>query len=259
MRYALILALMLSTTAFAQQSAPTVSLNLSDADIVQAFESLSKQANVSILGDSTASGKVTCSLSGLTVDQALDAVCKMNKLQWYKTYAGADEQLSADKLLKVVDALREIQGAPVICTDPEKKTRTVFIPDAGSVDTSALVTGLKLREVYVVRAIPAPKESSAVDTAKTKTTPSDKSTGEKSKAKSGDKGKTPNDALQHAMQGDARGAGNALWDTVKQMPANEQYQAISQLRKDYMKSLTPQQRKDLVKMLHQPKPKPRRK
>ncbi len=246
MRHNLLLLLLLANISLAQQSAPAVSLNLDNADIVQALESLSKQANVSILGDSTVSGKVTCSLSGLSVDQALDAVCKMNKLQWYRTYAAPDEKLSADKLLKVMDALREIQGAPVICTDPEKKTRTIFIPDAGSVDTSALVAGLKLKEVYVVRATPAPKQVG---------TTTDKKTG---KVVTGSRdGSSQDDAVSHAMQGDTKGAGDSLWDTVRQMPMNEQYQAVKRLNNDFWKSLTPQQRKQLKALEHQqPRTKP---
>lgn len=243
MRYLLIICLILLTfgAALAQQGvAPSVSLNLSDADILDAFKTLSQQANVSILGDSTVSGKVTCSLSGLTVDQAMDVVCKMNKLQWYKTYAGTGtgETLSADKLLKIVDALGQIAGASVICTDPEKKTQTVFIPDAATVDTSALVTSLKLKEVYVVRAIPEPTSEPAKPEEKTK----DKT---KTKADTGSKGKTSKDDLKNPPLSDPNAAAQDAWDYVKQLPLDQQYQVVSQLRRDFNKSLSPQQKKDL--------------
>ena len=255
MRFALIICLFVFMVgaAFAQQSAtPQVSLNLSDAGVLQAFESLSKQANVSILGDSTVSGKVTCDLSGLTVDQALDIVCKTNKLQWYKTYAGAGagETLSADKLLKIVDALGRIGGASVICTDPQKKTQTVFIPDAASVDTSALVTGLKLKEVYVVRAIPEKKEDPAKPEDKPKS-----------------KGKPSKGDLKDPSLSDPKAATKEAWDYVKQLPLDQQYQVVSQLRRDFLKTLSPQQKKDLQayehqqqkQRLQQPRQKPRKK
>ena len=83
----------------------TISLQLNDVDITQALTTLSQQANVTVLGDTTVKGKVTCSLSGLTTEQALDTICKMNKLEWYKTYAGAGTELSASKLFKLLDAL----------------------------------------------------------------------------------------------------------------------------------------------------------
>ncbi len=224
MRFAvvLILILCLSGAVFAQQAQTgAISLSLTDTDIAVALATLSQKANVSILGDNTVKGKVSCSLSGMTIDQALDNICKMNKLEWYKTYAkaGATEKPSASKLFKLLDALKDLGGAAVICSDPVAKTQTVYIPgaEAGSVDASTLATSMKLKEIYLVRAIPVPVE---------KTEPTKV-------------------ALGSPLQGDAAAAAGQLYGYLQQMPMDQQLQTMNELRHQFFNNMTDDQRNQM--------------
>jgi len=220
MRY-LILAcvlLLMSGAAYAaeQEAAPTVSLQLSEADISEALASVSQQGQVSILGDATVKGKVSCGLSGLTVGQALDTICKVNKLQWVKAYVRTDEKLGAGKLFELLDALKELGGSALIYEDPSAKGQTVFVPGAGGdpVDTSTLVSTLKLKQVYLVRAEPVPE----AETPKAAPQPT-----------------------QIAPPADPRVAAEQVWGYFGQMPMQQQFEAMRELGRMIWQSMTPEQ------------------
>ena len=227
--------LLLAGACWAQGTAQpaTVSLQLSDVDITQALTTLSQQGGMAIVGDATVKGKVSCSLSGVSAQEALDTLCKMNKLEWYKTYAspGSDQKISASKLFTLLDALKDLGGAAVICEDPKTQTRTVFVPSAGadSVDASALASGLKLKEVYLVRAIPDPEKVKA-DKAKAQQTAS------------AGLGAPPSDPAVAAGQ---------LYNYFTQMPMEQQFQTMDQVRHMMFDNMTPEQRQQLHDMFRQ--------
>jgi hypothetical protein len=229
MRFILIVCLfaLLVGAAYAQQSQPaSVALDFSNVDVAQALSALSTKANVNILGDSTVKGTVSCSLSGVTAEQALDTICKMNKLEWYKTYTTAttsiDDKATASKLFKLLDALKDLGGSAVICSDPKTQTQTVFIPNAGakSLDTSTVATDLKLKSIYIVRAIPDPAKLQA-DKAKT------------------DASKT---ALGNPANTDPKTAAGQLVGYLQQMPMDQQLQTMSEMRHQMFDNMTPEQR-----------------
>lgn len=221
MRFAFVVCavLLLVGVAFAQQSQPaTISIQLSDVDITEALTTLSQKGNVSILGDATVKGKVSCSLSGVTAEQALDTLCKMNKLEWYRTYTSATSDASASKLFKLMDALKELGGAAVICTDPKSKTQTVFVPNAEpkSVDTTTIANGLKMKEVYLVRAIPDPAAK-------------------KDEAK-------PDPKLAAEALGDPAAAATQLYNYFQQMPMEQRFQTMDQLRHQMFSNMSDAER-----------------
>ena len=219
MRYVIFACVMLlmSGAAYAaeQGTAATVSLQLSEADIVEALASVSQQGQVSILGDATVKGKVSCGLSGLTVEQALDTICKVNKLQWVKAYVRTDEKLGAGKLFELLDALKELGGSALICEDPSTKGQTVFVPGVGSdpVDASTLVSTLKLKQVYLVRAAPDPAEKQAEAA-----------------------------TVLPPVSGDPRAAAEQVSSYLGQMPMQQQFEAMHELRHMMFDNLTPEQR-----------------
>ncbi len=233
MRFILIVCLLMLVvgTAFAQTAPAKIALSLDNVDITQALTTLSQKANVSILGDPTVKGTVSCSLSDVTAEQALDTICKMNKLEWYKTYASANggEQLSASKLFKLMDALKDLGGSAVICTDPKTQTQTVYVPGAKSVDTTPLATGLKLKEVYIVRAIPDPAKIQA----------------EKDKA-----AKAASN-LGNPAGTDPKTAAGQLLGYLQQMPFEQQMQTMHEMRHQYFDNMTPQQREQLRQYFQQ--------
>lgn len=228
--FAVCLIMLVMGAACAQQAqSGNVTLNLSDTDITQALTTLSQQGNISILGDASVKGKVSCSLSGVTAEQALDTICKMNKMEWYKTYSAASDSTTdkpnATKLFKLLDALKDLGGAAVICSDPKTQTQTVFIPNAGtSVDTPALANGLKLKAVYLVRAIPDPAAKTAA-----------KST----------------DVAKNVPLGDTKALANSFYTALQQMPMDQQFQTMSDLRHQIFDNMTPQQRDDMQNYFRQ--------
>lgn len=226
--------LLLAGACWAQGTAQsaTVSLQLSDVDITQALTTLSQQGGMAIVGDTTVKGKVSCSLSGVSAQEALDTLCKMNKLEWYKTYAspGSDQKISASKLFTLLDALKDLGGSAVICEDPKTQTRTVFVPGAGadSVDASALASGLKLKEVYLVRAIPDPEKAKA----------------DKAKAQqAGGKLDVP--------PTDPQIAAGQLWNYFNQMPLQQRFETMHQLRHLMTDNMTPEQQQQMRDMFRQ--------
>ncbi len=219
MRY-LILAcvlVLMSGAAYAaeQEAAPTISLQLSEADITEALASVSQQGRVSILGDATVKGKVSCGLSGLTVEQALDTICKVNKLQWVKAYVRTDEKLGAGKLFELLDALKELGGAVLICEDPSSKGQTVFVPSAGGdpMDASALASTLKLKQVYLVRAEPDPAAEKQSEPA----------------------------TVLPPVSGDPRVAAEQVHNYFGQMPLQQQFEAMRELGRMIWQSMTPEE------------------
>jgi len=224
MKYsAMVLSLMLLSGMALAQEAGSISLQFTDADIVDVLTSVSQQAQVSVVADATVKGKVGCGLTGITVAQALDAICKPNKLEWYKAYTGVGaEKPNASELFKLMDALKDLGGAALICEDPKSKVQTVFVPSAGegSVDNSAIAAQLKLKEIYMIRAIPDPAAIQA----------------EKDKAKTGSN-------LAGSPPSDPQAAAQQVWGYFQQMPQQQAFDTMHEFRRKFFDGMSGDQRR----------------
>jgi len=233
MRYVFILLLLVFVMGAVQAADTTqqakISLDLANLDVAQAFEKLSQASQITILGDSTVKGNVTCNLSDVTVDQALDIICKMNKLVWVKVYTSSsgDEKLSASKLFKLLDALKELGGSAVICENAAAGTQTVFVPGAkaGAVNAGSVAENLNLKPVYLVRAEPDPAAEA-----------------EKEK-----QGQTANQVTLAAAS-DPQAAAQNVWNYFSQMPIEQGFQAMEELRRMFFQSMTPDQMRQMHDM-----------
>lgn len=230
MRHAIVLGLvlLLASCAFGQTQPNTLTLQLNGVDITQALTAISEKAQVTILGDTTVKGTVNCNLSNITLEQALDTICKMNKLVWMKAYTSANpnDKANATKLFNLFDALKELGGSSLICVDPATQSQTIYVPGATneSVDTDSVASGLKLKPVYLIRAEPDP---AAIAAAKEK---------EKQAQQAGLNGNPPADSKVAAQQ---------VWGYFTRMPMDQQFQAMHELRNMMFNNLTPEQRHQL--------------
>lgn len=227
MKYALILMMLLAAVSLhaAEPAATTVTLQFDGAEIGEVLSSLSSQAGISIIGDSTVKGKVTCNLSKIGLTEALDAVCKMNKLEWVKTYVGTEERPNAARIFKQLDALKELYDAPLIYEDPKTKGQAVFVPPSAEtpVDVSGLKSSLKLREIYLVRAEP---DLEAIAAAK-----------EKEKAAAEQAGSF----ARVSPPSDPRAAAKDVWGYFGQMTMDQQFAVLREVGSLIRENLTPEQ------------------
>jgi len=215
--------LLISAVCAADQQAASpakVSLQFDNVDASEALVSLAQKAQVTVLGDASVKGKVNCGLNDVTVDQALDAICKTNKLEWYKAYVDAPaqgEKLDVAKIFTLLDALKALGKASLVCQDPSKQQETVFISGAkvGAVNAAPMSEALNLKPVYLVRAIPQP--APPADAAKQ--TPSQL-------------GVPPADVM---------GAATQVWDYFSQMPADKQFQVMREVGRMMWQNMSPEQ------------------
>jgi hypothetical protein len=202
------------------QESYKVSLDLMSADITEALTKLSQQANVSIMGDSTVKGKVTCNLNDVTLEQALDTICKMNKLTWVKVYVSADvlAKQSPSEIFGLLDALRQLSTSALICEDPQAQKQVVFVPDASinSIDVSTISKSLNLKPVYLLRA--------ELEVQSTKT-----------EQKNSTSGLTVPPA-------DPRVAASQLWNYFSQIPVEQRWEVMRHLRDMLFQYTTPEER-----------------
>lgn len=224
--------MLIAGLASAADQAATVSLQFTDADITEVLASISQQAQVSVVADATVKGKVGLSVSGVSVADSLDMVCKPNKLEWYKAYTGVGtEKPSAGKLFKLMDALKDLGGSALICEDPKNQAQTIFVPNTGtgSVDNSAIASQLKLKEIYLIRAIPDPAAIQA----------------EKDKAKS------QTNALATVPSSDPQVAAQQVYGYFTQMPMQQAMDTMHQLRHMFYDNMTPEQRDQMRQSFQQ--------
>lgn len=229
----LILLFLLASAVFAGNTdSVKVSLDLTTADINDAFTKLSQQAKVSIMGDSTVKGKVTCSLNNVTPEQALDIICKMNKLVWVKAYVSADPSVkqTPSEVFALMDTLKQLNGTTVVFEDPKSQKQTMFVreAEAGSIDMTALSGALNLKPVYMVRAEP-------------------EQVAKKTDAKNGDTNLTNPPT-------DPRIAASQVWDYFGKMSSEQRWEVMRQLRDLMFKTLTPEERDRLFHHERPPMP-----
>lgn len=143
-----------------------VVIEFEDVDAADALVALSQKAQVTILGDATVKGKVSGNfINEVPIEDVLNAICKPNNLEWFRAHVSVapNERPNAQRVLALIDALKGLGNTSLIVQNPLKKQDTVFIAAAegGSVDFSSLADSLKLRSVFVVRAIPQPTDPNA--------------------------------------------------------------------------------------------------
>lgn len=236
MRCLIVLSLLVFLAAAGQaadQAEPAkINLELADLDVGQALSNLSQMCQITVLADPGLKGRVTCNLSSVTVEQALDIICKTNKLVWVKVYVRpkADGQLSASTLFKLLDSVKELGGSALICEDTKAQSQTIFIPSAqtGSVDASAIAKELKLTTVYLVRTESDPAASAKDETEKTDAT--------------GPAGVAP---LLQIPPSDPREAAGRAWDYFRQMPIEQSVRAVHELQHMLYRNMSPEQREEL--------------
>ncbi len=220
----LVLPIGIALSAEDSGSPMSISLTLDDVDVSEALAVISQKAQAAVLGDPSVKGKVTCSLSDVTVEEALGVVCGMNKLQWVRAYASPDPEgkLSAAKLFEVLDALKELGGSSLICVDPKSQTETVFVPGAkpDSIDLPAISADLNLKPVYLIRAEVDPKSAEAAKQKKLAEKPM---------------------GLQ-APPADPGAAAQRVWDYFSQMPSEQRFQVMHELGHMLRENMTPEER-----------------
>lgn len=228
MRYVIILSLLVllvGAVQAADQAPPAkISIQLADLDVEQAFTNLSQMSQLMILGDSTVKGKVNCNLSDVTAEQALDTICKMNNLEWLKIYANPNkaEKLTASKLFEMLDTLKQLSGSALISEDATAQTQTVFIPGAkqGTVDVTSIATSQSLKPIYLVRAVPDPAAIAA------------------EKEKQAQLAKNLGTVVPPA---DPKAAAQQVWGYFNQMPMQQTFQVMHELRQMMFQNMTPEQ------------------
>ena len=218
--FAILLMLMTAMHASAADNpSAKISFKLKDTDVGKAFSILTQQGGIPVIGDPSVTGKVNCSLNNVTVDEALDVICKINKLSWLKVYAVPEENGSfvPSKLFKVYDALVELGGGSLICENPETSTQTAFVPalKAGTISTD-VARSLNLKPVYIVRIMP---EITAAKEAKAKQ--EQEAMLEKQRQESMAYGIPP---------GDPQMAADRIWDYFNQMTSDQRRQFVDTIR-----------------------------
>ena len=138
-----------------------VIIQFEDVDAADALVALSQKAQITILGDATVKGKVSGNfINEVPIEDVLNTICKPNNLEWYsaRISIAPNERPNAQRILALIDALKGLGNTSLIVQNPLKKQDTVFIAaaEAGSVDFGPLSDSLKLRPIYVVRAVPQP-------------------------------------------------------------------------------------------------------
>ncbi|MBE3123306.1 MAG: hypothetical protein IMZ65_00710, partial [Planctomycetes bacterium] len=79
-----------------------IELHLKDEEVANAFELLSVQYKLNLVVSKSAKGKVSADLYNITIDQAMDAICRAANLTWVREgdciYVQTAEEMSAIKM-----------------------------------------------------------------------------------------------------------------------------------------------------------------
>jgi len=220
--------LALTGVAHAAEEQPmTISLSFSDVEIGEAMAAISEQGGVTLLGDPSVKGKVTCGLADVTVEQALETVCGINKLEWLRAYATPDSEgkLSATRLFELVDVIRGLGKSSLVYVDTQSQACTIFASNMkpGSIELSSITANLKLKPVYLVRAAVdpnAPKE--------TEKPAGGQATG-----------------LMAAPPGDSKVAAEQLWGYFSQMPFEQRFEVMNEIGRIIKHSMNSEQREQM--------------
>jgi hypothetical protein len=128
-----------------------------------------------------------------------------------------------------LDALKELGGSAVICENAAAGTETVFVPGAkaGAVNAGSVAENLNLKPVYLVRAEPDPAAEA-----------------EKEKEKQNQMA----NQVTLAAASDPQAAAQNVWNYFSQMPIEQGFQAMEELRRMFFQSMTPDQMRQMHDM-----------
>lgn len=233
-----VLMLVVTASAYAQTaSSGKLSFSVSDVEISKALAALAQKAHVTILPDATVKGKVSCSLDGVTTEQALSTICSSAKLVWIRVYAvpAQDGSISPGELFKQYDALMALKSGAIICEDPKTETQVGVLPGAkpGSLDAAVVASGLKMKQVYLVRIEPEILQKA-------------KAAKDKIEADKQQQQQQVLDANAAAQQQDPKFAADQVWNYFSSMSTEQRQQVMGALRQKFMDSMTPEQRQQLL-------------
>jgi type II secretory pathway component GspD/PulD (secretin) len=138
-----------------KESEAKVSISAKDSKLMEVLDSLAKQSNQRIVVESTVKGTLgSLSLSDVTLESALTAVCKAGKVEWCKIYLNKDSKLleQPDKLAATVRLLGGLSFPDVIQTASSIGKTAVHLTNIKSVEDSIddLVARLGLTPAYVI-------------------------------------------------------------------------------------------------------------
>lgn len=230
---ALILSLVFSCHAQEQPAAQKISVNCTDVSLADALTSLGQKAQAVVLPDASVKGNLTMSLNNVTLEQALTAIANQNKLEWVKievSPSASEEALTARRLFAALDALKDVRAGAIMWTDPKSESTGLFVPkvDPEALPTATISQSLKLKPVYLVRAIPTEKPADSADTQRRP-----------------DRQQQQQQQQAYAPSGDVQAAANAVWGYMAQMPAEQRWDVMRQLREMMFQNMTDAEREAL--------------
>lgn len=138
-----------------KRSEVKVSVSAKDSKLTEVFDSLAKQSKQKIVVESTVKGTLgSLSLSDVTLESALTAVCKAGKVEWRKIYLSKDSKLleQPDKLAATVRLLGGLSFPDVIQTASSTGKTAVHLANTKPIEDEidALVSRLGFTPVYVI-------------------------------------------------------------------------------------------------------------
>lgn len=141
-----------------------VTLKTEGMQIKDAVEQIVKQTGAAIVLDPKVQGTVSASLSDADLAQVLDVITKMNNLSWKKMQFAkkTDAKVSLEQLKSTALTLTMMPFVGFSVEDPETKTNAVYAKELKTVpDTSqfSLPEGYTWTTVYVVLAPESPNKT----------------------------------------------------------------------------------------------------
>jgi len=138
-----------------KESEVKVSISAKDSKLTEVLDSLAKQSNQRIVVESTVKGTLgSLSLSDVTLESALTAVCKAGKVEWRKIYLNKDSKLleQPDKLAATVRLLGGLSFPDVIQAASSTGKTAVHLTNIKSAEDSIddLVARLGFTPAYVI-------------------------------------------------------------------------------------------------------------
>jgi len=160
----LVLAAMLGMPVLADEPGPKVTLELKDAPLRQAFESLTKQSGIPVVAGPNVRATVTLNVKDVPLEQAISTIASLNNLRWRRIdFAIAkDMSISAEVINSALAALEAVPVLGMMVSEPEQKTRTLFAREIPNPTPPQLPEGWKWQTVYLVQ---KPEEKPKADEA----------------------------------------------------------------------------------------------
>ena len=135
-------------------SSPNVSLDVKDIKASEVFKSLAKQSNAKIILETSVKGNITASVNKISLEKALDAICKSEKIEWREVYVASDSKLieKPDKLASTIRLISGLSFPDVVVASTSKGKSAVNLTNT-KIPKSAedsLVKELGMVKVYLI-------------------------------------------------------------------------------------------------------------